>query len=100
MTWVYIAVEVDTAMICASAPALKPLFKHYIHPSSRGPKYYHNGRSRDTESGNDVGVQKEIRLSSIVRQGISQTDMRELEGDECIIVLQRPSSVIIRGDAF
>ena len=100
MTWIYIAVEVDIAMICASAPALKPLFKHYIHRSPRESKYYHNGQSRDTETGNGIRVQKEILLSSITCQGTPQTDMRELEGEECIIVLQRPSSVVVRGDAF
>ncbi|KAI9776643.1 MAG: hypothetical protein M1839_009449 [Geoglossum umbratile] len=94
--WVYIAVEVDVAMICASAPALKPLFKYYIDPSSRGSKYYHGGRSRDSETGN--GVRKGVRP---LCQGTSQmTDMRELESEECIIVLQRPSSAIVRGDVF
>jgi hypothetical protein len=28
--WIFVAVEVDIALICASAPALKPLFKRYF----------------------------------------------------------------------
>ncbi|KAI9763863.1 MAG: hypothetical protein M1840_009047 [Geoglossum simile] len=99
--WVYIAVEVDVAMICASAPALKPLVKLYTDPSSRGSNSRHNGRGGDAETGNGIRVQKEPRLLSIACQGApQQTDMRELESEECIIVLQRPSSVILRGDAL
>lgn len=36
----FVAVEVDIALICASAPVLKPLFRRYFNNSSQGTNSY------------------------------------------------------------
>jgi hypothetical protein len=36
--WIFVALEVDIALICASAPALKPLFKQYFRGTTNVDK--------------------------------------------------------------
>jgi hypothetical protein len=65
--WLWTAVEVDLAIICACTPALKPLFKRYLGGTisekskvSGSPGAY----TRDTEAGKLTNVSGEIRLGS------------------------------------
>lgn len=87
MLWIFVALEVDVAIICASAPVLKPLFRRYFNNSinrsfSNAPRAIgsKNTRRNDLETAasfHDV-FQEQVELGSVDRKMISGETQKPL----------------------
>ena len=116
LLWIFVALEVDIALICASAPTLKPLFKRFFRGTNADVdsyechKYpcqsYGSGHARtDPEAStqcpepvkldqidtfkNDSRMQYTTHTNTRSRDGHSFTK-EDSESEESIIVLQHP----------
>ncbi|KAE8446570.1 hypothetical protein EG329_011902 [Mollisiaceae sp. DMI_Dod_QoI] len=65
--WIFVALEVDVALICASAPVLKPLFKRYFKNNS-------SNRSTNSESRFRRRTPPRNQLEDHLETGISFED--------------------------
>ncbi|KAH0545366.1 hypothetical protein FGG08_000507 [Glutinoglossum americanum] len=93
--WIYIAIEIDLSIICASAPALKPLFKHYLDTTFSG--FSRKAPISDPESDNsgDVQAQKSVELHHVKRPNEGGMTMFSQDSKECLFVVQKPVSVAV-----
>ncbi|KAE9368311.1 hypothetical protein N431DRAFT_347037 [Stipitochalara longipes BDJ] len=104
MLWIFVALEVDIALICASAPVLKPLFRRYLNSSSNstGSHGFHKRSSKNPQHRVESGVsfqdafQVPVELGSVDHAKISGENQKPLppvpESDTGIVLRKDDNS--------